>query len=184
MVDDNRRCFWCNLENTLYVSYHDNEWSLVTDTSDEYLFELLVLETFQAGLSWEIILNKRENFRSAFDNFDRNKIINYDEEKLEELYNDKTIIRNKQKINATITNAEVFNQIVEEYGSFYDYLQRFTGNKIIYETDKTTSTISDNLSKDLKKHGMKFVGSVTIYSYLQAIGLINSHEKECFLYHE
>lgn len=143
---------------------------------------MLVLESFQAGLSWECILNKRENFKQAFDNFDVYKICNYNDEKIKKLLENKSIIRNKQKINATINNSKIFIKIKNEYGTFYNYLKTFTNNKIIYETNKNTNLLSDKISKDLKKRGMKFVGSTIIYSYLQAIGIIYSHDKECFMY--
>ena len=143
---------------------------------------MLILESFQAGLSWECILNKRENFEKAFDNFNIDIICNYNNSKISRLLEDKGIVRNKLKINATIHNSKVFKQIQKEYGSFHEYLKTFTNDKIIYETDKTTNELSDLLSKDLQKRGMKFVGSTIIYSYLQAIGVIYSHEKDCFLY--
>ena len=177
------RCKWCNLKNPRYVEYHDNEWGK-PNFDDKYLYEMLILESFQAGLSWECILNKREGFRKAYDNFDIDKVCNYDDSKIDELLSDKDIIRNKLKINASINNSKIFKEIVNEYGSFYNYLKTFTNNKIIYENDKTTNKLSDDISKDLKKRGMKFVGSTTIYSYLQAIGIIYSHLKECYLYKE
>lgn len=176
-----RRCKWCNLDNPKYIEYHDNEWG-VLNTNDDYLFEMLILESFQAGLSWECILNKRENFKEAYDNFDIDKICLYDDNKINELMNNKGIIRNKLKIKASINNAKIFKEIVNEYGTFYNYICIFTNNKTIYEIDKTTNELSDNISKDLIKRGMKFVGSTIIYSYLQAIGVINSHEKNCFKY--
>ena len=145
---------------------------------------MLILESFQAGLSWECVLNKRDDFRQAFDNFDIDKICNYDNEKIQELLENKKIIRNKLKINAAIKNSKIFKKIQNEYGSFYNYLKTFTNGGIIYEIDKTTNQLSDVISKDLKKRGMKFVGSTIIYSYLQAIGVIYSHDKECFLYKE
>ncbi len=177
------RCKWCNLKNPRYVEYHDNEWGK-PNFDDKYLYEMLILESFQAGLSWECILNKREGFRKAYDNFDIDKVCNYDDSKIDELLSDKDIIRNKLKINASINNSKIFKEIVNEYGSFYNYLKTFTNNKIIYENDKTTNKLSDDISKDLQKRGMKFVGSTTIYSYLQAIGIIYSHLKECYLYKE
>ena len=176
-----KRCSWCNLKNELYIKYHDEEWGIL-NTDDKYLFEMLILESFQAGLSWECILNKRENFRKAYDNFNLNKVCVYDEEKITNLLKDSGIIRNKLKIMASINNAKIFKEIIKEYGNFYNYLKKFTKNKIIYEQNKTTNEISDLISKDLSKRGMKFVGSTIIYSYLQAIGIINSHEKGCFLY--
>ncbi len=175
------RCKWCNLNNPLYVKYHDEEWG-VLNSDEHYLYEMLILESFQAGLSWECVLNKRDAFRMAYDNFDIDKVIKYDDKKIDELINNKGIIRNKLKIRASINNSIIFKSIEEEYGSFYDYLLSFSGNKILYENDKTTNKLSDMLSNDLKRRGMKFVGSTIIYSYLQAIGLINSHFKECFLY--
>ena len=184
MEKEKRRCKWVNLKNPLYISYHDNEWG-VPHYNDEYMFEFLVLESFQAGLSWECILNKRENFRKAFDNFNYNKISKYDVAKVNELCNNNGIIRNKLKINATINNAKIFIDIQKEFESFSNYIWKFTNNKIIKNIDnnfKTTSELSDEVSKDLKKRGMKFVGSTIIYSYLQAIGIINDHELECEFY--
>ena len=177
------RCKWCNLKNEKYIEYHDNEWGQ-PNFDDKYLFEMLILESFQAGLSWECVLNKRDDFRQAFDNFDIDKICNYDNEKIQELLENKKIIRNKLKINAAIKNSKIFKKIQNEYGSFYNYLKTFTNGGIIYEIDKTTNQLSDVISKDLKKRGMKFVGSTIIYSYLQAIGVIYSYDKECFLYKE
>ena len=175
------RCKWCNLNNPKYVEYHDNEWCR-PNLKDKYLFEMLILESFQAGLSWECVLNKREDFREAFDNFEINKICNYNDEKIQELLKNKKIIRNKLKINATINNSKIFKKIQNEYGSFHNYLKEFTEDKVIYEIDQTTNELSDTISKDLRKRGMKFVGSTIIYSYLQAIGIIYSHDKECFMY--
>lgn len=180
-TDCKTRCKWCNLKNPLYVEYHDNEWC-VPNFDDKYLYEMLLLESFQAGLSWECVLNKRESFRKAYDNFALDKVISYDENKVCELANNKGIIRNKRKIIASINNSKIFKKIIQEYGSFYHYLRTFINDKIIYETDKTTNDLSDAISKDLKKRGMTFVGSVIIYSYLQAIGVIYSHDKECYLY--
>ena len=179
-----RRCKWANLKNPLYINYHDNEWG-VPHYNDSYMFEFLVLESFQAGLSWECVLNKREAFRKAFDNFDYNKISRYDENKIQELCNNNGIIKNKLKINAAITNSKIFIKIQKEFGSFSKYIWNFTENKVIKNSDnnfKTTSELSDRVSKDLKKRGMKFVGSTIIYSYLQAIGIINDHELECEFY--
>lgn len=175
------RCKWCNLNNLKYIDYHDNEWCK-PNFDDKYLFEMLILESFQAGLSWECILNKRENFKKAFDDFDIDKISNYDDKKIEELLKNQGIIRNKLKIRASINNSKIFKSIQKEYGTFYSYLRSFTKDTILYEIGKTTNDLSDRLSKDLQKRGMKFVGSTIIYSYLQAIGVIYSHEKECFMY--
>lgn len=175
------RCRWCNLKNPLYVQYHDEEWGKL-NTDEHYLFEMLILESFQAGLSWQCVLNKRAAFQKAYDGFDIDKIIHYTDDKIIELQSNSDIIRNKLKINASISNAKVFKAIQKEYGTFYKYLCTFTHGQIFYETGKTTSKLSDDISKDLKKRGMKFVGSTIIYSYLQAIGVINSHEKDCFLH--
>ena len=175
------RCKWCNLKNQLYIKYHDEEWCR-PNSDEKYLYEMLILESFQAGLSWECVLNKRESFRKAFDNFDINKICNYDNKKIQELLQNKNIIRNKLKINATINNSKIFLNIQKEYDSFYNYLRNFTKDKTVYEIGETRSELSDNISKDLQKRGMKFVGSTIIYSYLQAIGVIYSHDEGCFLY--
>lgn len=176
-----KRCVWCNLDNPKYIEYHDKEWG-IPNFNDEYLFEMLILESFQAGLSWECVLNKRESFKKAYDNFDINKIYLYDENKIQELLSNKDIIRNKLKIKASINNAKIFKIIKEEYGSFYNYLKIFTEGKIFYEIGLTSSKLSDNISNDLIKRGMKFVGTTIIYSYLQAIGIIYSHDKDCFMY--
>lgn len=178
-----KRCKWCNENNPLYVEYHDKEWC-IPNHDDNYLFEMLILESFQAGLSWECVLNKRNDFRTSYDNFNIDKIINYDENKINELLTNDKIIRNKLKIKASISNAKIFKGIQKEYGSFYNYLLTFTKNKILYEIGKTTNDLSDSISKDLIKRGMKFVGSTIIYSYLQATGFIYSHDKECFMYKE
>lgn len=176
-----QRCNWCNLENDNYVKYHDEEWG--NPRFDEnYLFEMLILESFQAGLSWECVLNKREAFRKAYDNFDLDKVCNYDNQKIDELLSNKKIIRNKLKIKASINNAKIFKKIQKECGSFHNYLCYFTDNKVVYEIDKTSSLLSDRISVDLKRRGMKFVGTTIIYSYLQAIGIIYSHDKACFMY--
>lgn len=175
------RCKWTNLKNEKYIEYHDKEWG-VPSYDDKYLFEMLILESFQAGLSWECVLNKREAFKKAFDNFDIDKISNYDEEKVQDLLKDENIIRNRLKIKAAITNSKIFKEIQKEYITFSNYIWNFTGNKIIYEVDKISSELSDTISKDLKRRGMKFVGTTIIYSYLQAIGIIYSHEKECDMY--
>ncbi len=175
------RCKWCNLKNPLYVKYHDEEWCK-PNFNEKYLYEMLILESFQAGLSWECILNKREDFRKAYDNFDIDKICKYNDEKIEQLLSNEKIIRNKLKIKASINNSKIFRNLQEEYGTFYNYLNEFINGKTFYEVDKTTSELSDLISKDLQKRGMKFVGSTIIYSYLQAIGVIYSHDKQCFLY--
>lgn len=181
MNDNKNRCFWCNLKNPKYVEYHDTEWG-VPIHDDKMLYELFILESFQAGLSWECVLNKRDDFRIAFDDFDIQKVVLYDENKIHELLNNDKIIRNKLKINATIQNSKIFLDIIKEFGSFDSYIWKFTNGKIIYEVGKTSSELSDIVSKDLQKRGMKFVGTTIIYSYLQAIGVIYSHEKDCFLH--
>ncbi len=181
MMNDKKRCSWCNLKNSLYIDYHDNEWC-VPNFDDKYLYEMLILESFQAGLSWECVLNKREAFRKAYDNFELDKVTAYDDNKVHELMNNKDIIRNKRKITASVSNSRIFRDIVSEYGSFFNYLRTFIADIPLYETGKTTNDISDSVSKDLQGRGMKFVGSVIIYSYLQAIGVIYSHDRECYLY--
>jgi DNA-3-methyladenine glycosylase I len=178
-----KRCAWCE-SSEIYRNYHDFEWG-VPVRDDDKLFEFLVLETFQAGLSWITILKKRENFRIAFDNFDYQKIAKYDSEKITELLNNDGIIRNKLKINATITNAIEFMKIQKEFGSFSKYLWAFVENKTIVNNFKTLSEIppkteiSDKISKDLKKRGFKFVGSTVIYATMQAVGMVNDHVLDC-----
>ncbi|MCX4365821.1 MAG: DNA-3-methyladenine glycosylase I [Bacilli bacterium] len=174
-----KRCKWVNEKNALYLKYHDEEWG-VPSHDDKYLFEMLILESFQAGLSWECILNKREAFRLALDNFDYKKIAAYDEKKQESLMNNKEIVRNKRKILAAINNAQIFMNIQKSYDSFDNYIWSFTKGKVVYGNgENVTSSLSDEISKDLSKRGMKFVGSTIIYSYLQAIGIINDHESSC-----
>lgn len=176
-----KRCRWVNPNNTLYIKYHDEEWG-IPSYDDTYLFEMLILESFQAGLSWECILNKRDSFKKAYDNFDYEKVAKYDEKKIEDLKNNKDIIRNKLKIKASIENAKIFINIRKEYKTFSNYIWHFTDNKIIRNEEnqiKTTSPLSDEVSKDLQKRGMKFVGSTIIYSYLQAIGIVDDHELDC-----
>lgn len=177
------RCKWCNLKNPIYIDYHDKEWGKL-QTDNKYLYEILILETFQAGLSWECVLNKRKEIEKAYDNFDIDKVCSYNEEKIIELLNNKQIIRNKLKIKSSIENSKIFKKIIQEYGTFYNYLKAFTKGKIIYEIEKSTNELSNAISKDLKKRNMKFVGSKIIYSYLQSIGIIYSHDKECYLYKE
>lgn len=176
------RCFWVNMKNPLYVKYHDSEWG-IPEHSDKKLFEMLILEGFQAGLTWECVLNKREAFKLAFDDFDVEKISKYDDKKCEELLL-APIIRNKLKIKASVINAKIFMQIQKEYGSFDKYIWGFSEGKTIQEPCdiRTTSPLSDKISKDLKKRGMKFVGSTIIYAYLQAIGVYDAHLKGCDCY--
>ena len=179
-----KRCFWVDEKSEIYKKYHDEEWG-VPKHDDHELFELLILESFQAGLSWITVLKKRKNFRKAFDNFDVKKIAKYDENKISELLSNSGIIRSRNKITAAINNSKIFLEIQEEFGSFSNYIWDFTDNKIIKNTTGniiTSSPLSDKISKDLKKRGMKYVGTVIIYSYLQAIGVIDDHDKECFKY--
>ena len=171
------RCKWVNLDNKLYVDYHDNVWG-VECHDDTLLFKYLVLEMFQAGLTWETIINKEKYFCYAFDNFDYNIIANNE---IDELMNNKNIIRNRLKIISTINNAKVFIKIINKYGSFDKYIWHYTkGRQIHYKRFHTTSKLSDKVSSDLKKLGMKFIGSTIIYSYLEAIGVLNNHEDNCF----
>lgn len=182
-ADTMNRCRWVNVENPLYVSYHDKEWGRPLH-DDCKLYEMLLLECFQAGLSWECILNKREHFRKAFSDFDPAAVAAYGEADVRRLMADKGIIRNRAKIMAGIANSRVFLDIQQEWGSFDRYLWHFTKDAVVVEpyTERTTSPLSDVVSADLKRRGMKFVGSVTIYSYLQAVGVINGHGPECSLY--
>ncbi len=176
------RCAWVNLKNPVYVDYHDNEWGRAPASDREY-FELLILEGFQAGLSWECVLNKREAFRKAFEGFVPERIAGWGEENILRLMGDPGIIRNRRKISAAIGNARVFLEIVREYGSFESFLLGFTDGKTVTEDyrERTTSPLSDAVSAELKRRGMKFVGSTIIYSYLQATGIINAHGGECDL---
>ena len=175
------RCHWTGFNNPLYVTYHDQEWGKASH-DDHYLFEMLLLESFQAGLSWECILNKREDFRKAFDLFDVHKIASYGPSKVEELMNNPKIVRNRRKIESSILNAKIFLKIQKEFGSFDSYIWSFTKGKVIRHTSRkmiVSSPLSDKISRDLQKRGMKFVGTVIIYSYLQAVGIVNDHEKDC-----
>lgn len=175
------RCAWCLGHNASYIAYHDKERGQLHLDKERYLFEMFVLESFQAGLSWECVLNKREAFRKDFKNFDPKIVASFDKKKVQELLLDENIIRSKGKILAAISNAKIFLSIEKEFGSFKNYLLSFSKGKILFEVGKTKNELSDALSKDLKKRGVKFFGTVIAYSYLQAIGIINSHEKGCFL---
>jgi DNA-3-methyladenine glycosylase I len=183
---DKRRCNWCG-DDPLYVAYHDKEWGIPV-YDDETLFQFLILETFQAGLSWITILRKRENFREALDNFDYKKIAGYDEVKFEELMQNSGIIRNKLKIKATISNASAFMKVQKEFGSFSTYIWQFVNNKPIknhwnnLSEVPATTALSDKISKDLKKRGFKFVGSTVMYAHMQATGMVNDHLTSCFKY--
>jgi DNA-3-methyladenine glycosylase I len=178
------RCQWAGTDQ-LYIDYHDKEWG-VPVYDDQKLFEFLTLETFQAGLSWITILRKRENFRLAFDNFDYQKIALYEQDKFEELLSNAGIIRNKLKIKATISNAQAFIKVQEEFGSFANYIWAFVNHKPIinhWQTDAevpANTELSDKISKDLKKRGFKFVGTTVVYAHMQATGMINDHIVGCF----
>ena len=182
------KCGWC-LGDDLYEAYHDKEWG-VPVRDDETMFEFLILETFQAGLSWITILRKRENFRKAFDNFDYRKIAKYDEAKIQDLLQDAGIIRNKLKVRATVSNAIAFMQVQDEFGSFSNYIWGFVNgtpikNSLVDHRDAPASTeLSDQISKDLKQRGFKFVGSTVVYAHMQATGMVNDHEINCFRYEE
>jgi DNA-3-methyladenine glycosylase I len=179
---EKKRCFWVDEKSPVYVKYHDEEWG-VPVYDDKKLYEMLLLETFQAGLSWITVLRKRESFREAFDGFSVEKVTSYGEEKMEELMQNQGLIRNRKKMEAAVKNAGVFMAIQKEFGSFSNYLWSFTNGEIIVNQDDdfpVKTPLSDRLSKDLKKRGMGFVGSVTIYSYLQAVGVVNDHELSCY----
>ncbi len=180
-----KRCAWPNLESSpLYIEYHDNEWG-VASYDDAHLFEMFVLESFHCGLSWLLILKKRDAFRRAFDNFDAEKMSRYDDEKIAELLDNKDIVRNRAKILAAIQNAKAYLAVVREWGSFSNYLWHFTDNKVVYNPFDGTTTrneLSDKVAKDLKKRGFKFMGTVTCFSYLEAVGIMNDHAVDCFRY--
>ena len=185
---EKQRCGWC-LGNDLYMAYHDNEWG-VPVRDDKTLFEFLTLETFQAGLSWLTILKKRDNFRKAFDGFDYLKISRYTEKKIEALLQNEGIIRNKLKVRAAVGNAQAFMKVQQEFGSFSSYIWDFVDgqpikNKITnYKEGPANTALSDTISKDLKKRGFKFVGSTVVYAHMQATGMVNDHEVNCFRYEE
>lgn len=172
------RCSWVT-DDEIYINYHDHEWGIPTH-DDAELFEMLILESFQAGLSWITILKKRENFKKAFDDFDVEKVANYDEDKVGELLKNEGIIRHKGKITSAINNAKIFIEIQEEFDSFDNYIWSFTKGRIIKGEFLTESELSKTISKDLKKRGMKFVGPTIIYSYLESIGIIDNHQKDCY----
>ncbi|MCF7809154.1 MAG: DNA-3-methyladenine glycosylase I [Candidatus Marinimicrobia bacterium] len=187
-MDSNRdRCAWVPQHKPLYVKYHDEEWG-VPVRDDKKMFEFLVLESFQAGLSWEIVLNKRDNFRQAFSLFDYRKIAGYDEAKVQELLKDKGIIRNQLKIRATTNNAQRYLEVIEEFGSFCSYFWGFVNNEPIVNTFKVmeeipaSTELSDTIAKDMKQRGFKFLGTTVIYAHMQAVGMVNDHEVSCFRY--
>ncbi|MBU5439697.1 DNA-3-methyladenine glycosylase I [Tissierella sp. MSJ-40] len=180
------RCKWVT-DDPVYIEYHDKEWGVPVH-DDRQLFEFLILEGAQAGLSWITILKKRENYRKAFDNFDPEKVALYDEEKVQELMMNEGIIRNRRKIEASIINAKAFLKIKEEFGSFDKYIWQFVGGKPIKNSWNNIAEVpastkeSDEMSKDLKKRGFKFVGSKICYAYMQAVGMVNDHTIDCFRY--
>ncbi|MBA0882537.1 DNA-3-methyladenine glycosylase I [Flavobacterium undicola] len=183
-MDNKTRCAWCEKDD-LYRKYHDEEWGKPV-YDDATLFEFLILETFQAGLSWYTILAKRENFRSAFDNFNYKKIADYQEDKIQELLLDAGIIRNKLKVYSAISNAIAFMKVQEEFGSFSKYIWGFVDGKPIdnklqsLKDIPATTPLSDAISKDLKKRGFKFVGSTVVYAHMQATGMVNDHIQSCW----
>lgn len=183
------RCDWCEDTFEQYVRYHDEEWGVPVH-NDKTLFEFLILETAQAGLSWSTILKKREGYRQAFANFDVEKVAVFNEEKIRQLINNPAIVRNELKIRSAVNNARRFREIQQKYGSFNNYIWQFVDGKPIQNKWEhigqipTTTEISDQLSKDLKKRGFKFVGSTTMYAYMQAVGMVNDHLISCFRYSE
>lgn len=183
--DDRKRCSWATTQ--LYIEYHDNEWGKPVH-DDRKLFEMLILEGMQAGLSWLTILNKRTAFREAFDEFDYEKIALYGEDKIDRLMQNAGIVRNRLKIKSAIINAQQFIKVQKEYGSFDVFIWSYVDNKPILnhfrsETEiPSTTPLSDKISKDLKKRGFKFVGSTIVYAYMQAVGIVNDHVKGCYLY--
>jgi len=183
-----KRCSWCEGD-TLYEKYHDEEWG-VPVYNDKILFEFLILESFQAGLSWITILKKREHFRKAFDDFEVKKVAHYSEEKIQKLLQNPGIIRNKLKVKSAVSNAQAFIEIQKEYGSFSKYIWSYVDHKTIknkvedYSTAPATTPLSEKISKDLKKIGFKFVGPTVMYAYMQAVGMVNDHEISCFRHQE
>lgn len=187
-MDKKKRCPWPG-DTPIYIDYHDNEWGRPTH-EDRELFEMLVLESMQAGLSWITVLKKREAFREAFDGFDPEKVALYDDEKIEELMNNEKIIRNRRKITAAVNNAKLFLKVQEEYGSFDKFIWKYVDNTPItghwekIEDMPASTPLSDRISKDLKKMGFQFLGTTIIYSFMQSVGMVNDHIKECFVYQE
>ncbi|MCI6465762.1 MAG: DNA-3-methyladenine glycosylase I [Faecalicatena sp.] len=187
-MDKKKRCPWPG-DTPIYIDYHDNEWGRPTH-DDRELFEMLVLESMQAGLSWITVLKKREAFREAFDGFDPEKVALYDDEKIEELMNNEKIIRNRRKITAAVNNAKLFLKVQEEYGSFDKFIWKYVDNTPIIghwekiEDMPASTPLSDRISKDLKKMGFQFLGTTIIYSFMQSVGMVNDHIKECFVYQE
>ncbi len=185
-MENQSRCPWCS-DDPLYMEYHDKHWGKPTHNEKE-LFEYLILECMQAGLSWITILKKQENYRQALDNYDIEKIANYNQDKIDSLLQNQGIIRNKLKVNAIVGNAKAFIKVQEEYGSFDSFIWKYVDNKPIVSHLKASdppianTPLSDKISKDLKKLGFKFVGSTIIYSFMQAIGMVDDHVVECFLH--
>ncbi len=174
------RCNWCDEKDALYIAYHDKEWGLPVH-DDLLLFEMLILESFVAGLSWQCVLHKRNAFKRAYDNFNPQTVAKYDEDKISLLKADPDLIRHEGKIRAAVTNAKVFRNIQTEFGSFDKYLWHWTNGKTLQSDGKETkSALSDKISKDLRTKGMKFIGSTTVFAYLCAVGVINAHQKNCF----
>lgn len=189
MNDALKRCGWVPINKPTYVRYHDEEWG-VPVYDDTKMFEFLVLESFQAGLSWEIVLNKRDNFRKAFADFDFNRVAQFDEDKVQSLLQDKGIVRNQLKIRAAINNAQRYLEIIESHGSFCTYFWGFTDGKPIDNQFKTLKDIpaitplSDKIAKDMKQRGFKFLGTTVLYAHMQAVGMVNDHLEECFRYEQ
>ncbi|MBT3254021.1 MAG: DNA-3-methyladenine glycosylase I [Candidatus Marinimicrobia bacterium] len=186
-MTDRIRCGWVPLNKPTYVKYHDEEWG-VPVLDDQKMFEFLVLESFQAGLSWEIVLNKRDNFRKAFNNFDFKKVALFGEDKVQELLQDKGIVRNQLKIRAAINNAQRYLEIIEEFGSFCKYFWGFSNGKPLVNQFKildeipASTELSNTIAKDLKMRGFKFMGTTVVYAHMQAVGMVNDHLEECFRY--
>ena len=185
-MEHKKRCFWVREDSPLYCAYHDEEWGTPI-RDDREMYGLFLLELFQAGLSWITLLKKREAFSEAFDGFDVEKIANYDQTKVDDLLQNAAIIRSRGKIEAAIANAKIVLDLKREYGSFCNYLWSFSGSKVVLSPDdqpRATSPLSDRMSVDLKRRGMRYAGSVTIHSFLQAAGIVNEHEPACYRYGE
>ena len=189
MKDNKTRCEWVEGGNDLYFDYHDKEWGMPVH-DDQVLFEFLILEAAQAGLSWATVLNKREGYRKAFDNFDIEKVANYSEAKIARLLENPEIIRNKLKVNATVVNARQILDVQKEYGSFDEYIWQFTGGKSLQNKWKSLAEVpastaeSDLMSKTLKKRGFKFIGTTICYAFMQATGMVNDHTTDCFCHQQ
>ena len=185
-MEQKRRCFWVREDSPLYCAYHDEEWGTPI-RDDQSMYALFMLELFQAGLSWITLLKKREAFSAAFDGFDVEKIASYGEDKIASLMQDAGIIRSRGKIEAAISNAKIVLELKREFGSFCNYLWSFSDGKVVLSPDgqpRATSPLSDRISADMKKRGMRYAGSVTIHSFLQAAGIVNEHEESCYRFGE